>query len=84
MVTVSDQQSVRLLTLNDPQRRNPLSPALVQGLLAALDTAAQDPAIRAVVLTGTGPAFSAGGPTWNFSSRLPLPGQRLTMLIPSS
>ena len=60
MVTVSDQQSVRLLTLNDPQRRNPLSPALVQGLLAALDTAAQDPAIRAVVLTGTGPAFSAG------------------------
>jgi methylglutaconyl-CoA hydratase len=60
MVTVSDQQSVRLLTLNDPQRRNPLSPALVQGLLAALDTAAQDPAIRAVVLTGAGPAFSAG------------------------
>jgi methylglutaconyl-CoA hydratase len=32
----------------------------VQGLLAALDTAAQDPAIRAVVLTGAGPAFSAG------------------------
>jgi methylglutaconyl-CoA hydratase len=60
MVTVSDQQSVRLLTLDDPQRRNPLSPALVQGLLAALDTAAQDPAIRAVVLTGAGPAFSAG------------------------
>jgi len=60
MVTVSDLHSVRLLTLNDPQRRNPLSLALVKGLLAALDAAEQDPAIRAVVLTGAGPAFSAG------------------------
>ncbi|KZK16966.1 enoyl-CoA hydratase [Meiothermus taiwanensis] len=59
MIT-TDRQHIRLLTLNDPHRRNPLSPALVQDLLAALEAAAQDPAIRAVVLTGAGPAFSAG------------------------
>ncbi len=60
MITTNDQQNIRLLTLSDPQRRNPLSPALVRDLLAALESAAQDPAIRAVVLTGAGTAFSAG------------------------
>ncbi|GIW30805.1 MAG: enoyl-CoA hydratase [Meiothermus sp.] len=60
MIITTDHPHIRLLTLNDPQRRNPLSPALVQDLLAALEAAAQDPAIRAVVLTGAGPAFSAG------------------------
>lgn len=60
MIIAADHQNIRLLTLNDPQRRNPLSPALVQELLAALEAAAQNPAIRAVVLSGAGPAFSAG------------------------
>jgi len=60
MLTTTDLPGIRLLTLNDPQRRNPLSPALTKNLLAALDAAEQDPAIRAVVLTGAGPAFSAG------------------------
>lgn len=60
MIITADHHNIRLLTLNDPQRRNPLSPALVQELLAALEAAAQDPAIRAVVLSGAGSAFSAG------------------------
>ncbi|MCS7067503.1 MAG: enoyl-CoA hydratase/isomerase family protein [Meiothermus sp.] len=59
-VLASEVEGIRLLTLNDPQRRNPLSPGLVRGLLEALEAAEQDPATRAVVLTGAGPAFSAG------------------------
>lgn len=59
-VLTSDHECVRLLTLNDPTRRNPLSPALVKDLLEELDTAEQDQTIRAVVLTGAGQAFSAG------------------------
>ncbi|MCX7783998.1 MAG: enoyl-CoA hydratase/isomerase family protein, partial [Meiothermus sp.] len=59
-VTASDHNAIRLLTLNDPERRNPLSPRLVQDLLEELDTAEQDPTIRAVMLTGAGQAFSAG------------------------
>jgi methylglutaconyl-CoA hydratase len=51
---------IRLLTMNDPQRRNPLSPELVKALLDALDTAERDQTIRAVVLVGAGQAFSAG------------------------
>ncbi|GIW24176.1 enoyl-CoA hydratase/isomerase family protein [Meiothermus sp.] len=60
LVIPSDHHDIRLLTLNDPQKRNPLSPALVEHLLAALEVAEQDPGIRGVVLTGSGQAFSAG------------------------
>ncbi len=59
-VTASDHMGIRLLTMNDPQRRNPLSPELVKALLDALDTAERDQTIRAVVLVGAGQAFSAG------------------------
>jgi methylglutaconyl-CoA hydratase len=49
-----------VLTLNDPERANPLSAAMVDALTAALERAAAAPAIRAVVLTGAGRHFSAG------------------------
>nr|WP_255701708.1 enoyl-CoA hydratase [Bordetella sp. LUAb4] len=50
-----------VLTLNRPQRRNALSPALYAALLTALRTAADDDGVGAVVLTGAGSAFCAGG-----------------------
>ncbi|WP_234553317.1 enoyl-CoA hydratase/isomerase family protein [Thermus caliditerrae] len=46
--------------LNDPERRNPLSPEMVEGLMAALEEAEKDPEARALVLSGRGKAFSAG------------------------
>jgi enoyl-CoA hydratase len=51
---------VRILTLNDPDRRNALSPALQAELGAAVDSIRDDPAARVLVVTGNGPAFSAG------------------------
>ncbi len=57
---VEQRGRVRILTLNDPDRANPLSPALVEALTAALVEARDDPAVRAVVLTGAGRHFSAG------------------------
>jgi methylglutaconyl-CoA hydratase len=48
------------ITLNAPASRNALSGAMIEGLAAALDRALADPAVRVVVLTGTGPAFCAG------------------------
>lgn len=51
-----------VLTLNRPQRRNALSPGLVDDLLAALAAADADPSVRLVMLTGSGDkAFCAGG-----------------------
>ena len=59
-VQTHDHDGIRVLTLSDPERRNPLSPAMVTGLIQALDIAEKDGAVKALVLTGSGTAFSAG------------------------
>lgn len=51
---------VRILTLNDPDRRNALSPALQAELGAAVDAVRDDDTARVLVVAGNGPAFSAG------------------------
>ena len=48
------------LTLNRPARRNALSLELMLELLEALDRASAADGVRAIVLAGAGPAFSAG------------------------
>lgn len=54
------------LTLDDAPTRNALSPEMVQELKAALDAAAADAGVRAVVLRGAGGFFCAGGSVGNF------------------
>jgi 2-(1,2-epoxy-1,2-dihydrophenyl)acetyl-CoA isomerase len=49
------------LQFNDPARLNPLSEALVESALRALDDVETDDTVRALVLSGSGRAFSAGG-----------------------
>jgi len=49
------------LTLNRPEARNALSPEITSALIHALEQAQRDPAVRAVVITGAGRAFCAGG-----------------------
>lgn len=53
--------SVRVLSLNRPDRYNALSRSLCESLVQALGEVAIDPAVRCVVLTGLGRAFCAGG-----------------------
>ena len=48
------------LTLNQPEKRNPLSAAMVSALRQALSQAEADPDVKIVVLTGQGSAFCAG------------------------
>ena len=49
------------LTLNRPERRNAIGPAMVNELLYALDDAFADNQTRCVVITGAGTTFCAGG-----------------------
>lgn len=50
------------LTLNMPALRNPISdPAMIDALVDAVTSADADMATRAIILTGTGTAFSSGG-----------------------
>ena len=60
MLSSSLAGPVLTLTLDRPDKRNALSADLVGALVAALEEAGGDPAIRVVVLTGSGRAFSAG------------------------
>ena len=55
-----DLGRIAILTLNRPQARNSLSEAMLESLRDALSAIARDRAVRAVVLTAQGPAFSAG------------------------
>jgi len=50
-----------VVTLDDPDKLNVLSAPLVVQLRSALEDLVSDRAIRAIVLTGSDPAFSAGG-----------------------
>ncbi len=51
---------VAWLRLNRPQKRNAIDRPLRNALLAAIHEVGEDPAIRAAVITGNGPAFSSG------------------------
>lgn len=54
------------LTMNEPERRNPLTGnSAVPDFLAAIDRIHEDPNVRAVILTGAGSAFSSGGDVRN-------------------
>ncbi|WP_028061329.1 enoyl-CoA hydratase/isomerase family protein [Candidatus Solirubrobacter pratensis] len=60
LVIAEDRGAVRHVILNRPQKRNAFDAALVQATGAALRDAADDPAVRVVVLRGAGKVFSAG------------------------
>ncbi|GAA2354875.1 enoyl-CoA hydratase-related protein [Dactylosporangium salmoneum] len=60
LVTTETRRGVATLTLDSPTNRNALSTALIEELLAALAAAEADDAVRAVVLTHTGPVFCSG------------------------
>lgn len=58
-VVRTDDRAV--VTLDEPDRLNVLSAPLVRQLRRVLEDLAADSAVRAVVLTGADPGFSAGG-----------------------
>jgi 2-(1,2-epoxy-1,2-dihydrophenyl)acetyl-CoA isomerase len=61
LVLVERNGAHAIVTLNEPDRLNPLSAALTVRLHDVLAGLAADEALRAIVLTGADPAFSAGG-----------------------
>jgi enoyl-CoA hydratase/carnithine racemase len=59
ILVVQDGVTARV-TLNRPEKRNALSLELMEELIAALETVGADAEVRAIVIDGAGPAFSAG------------------------
>ncbi|MFI4936041.1 MAG: enoyl-CoA hydratase [Caulobacterales bacterium] len=61
-------EGVATLTMNRPEARNALSGPMGAALAEAVQRLGADPKVRAVVLTGAGGAFCAGGDVKGFAS----------------
>lgn len=61
LVETARQDAVCTITLNDPERLNPLSEGLGLALRAAIAAAGRDTSVRCILLTGNGRGFCAGG-----------------------
>ncbi|MDB5095422.1 MAG: short chain enoyl-CoA hydratase [Candidatus Eremiobacteraeota bacterium] len=57
---VEESDGTAVVTLNRPEKRNALSLDVMRELLAAFEAIGADRSIKAVILRGLGPAFSAG------------------------
>lgn len=59
---IEQDGTILTVTLNQPERRNPISDqAMVDALCEAMAEADADMGVRVVILTGAGTAFSSGG-----------------------
>ncbi len=60
LITTIDSRGIARLTMNRPELRNAFHEALISDICESIGRFQSDPAIRAIVLTGAGKAFSAG------------------------
>ena len=60
-ILVEQRGRVGLVTLNRPEALNALDKATMEQLVAAVTAMDADPGVGAVVITGSGKAFAAGG-----------------------
>ncbi|MDR1835056.1 MAG: enoyl-CoA hydratase/isomerase family protein [Fusobacteriaceae bacterium] len=61
LVLYTKEGSIATVVMNSPKTMNALEEGLVEGLIESLGQAADDPQVGAVILTGVGKAFCAGG-----------------------
>jgi 2-(1,2-epoxy-1,2-dihydrophenyl)acetyl-CoA isomerase len=59
-ILVGHAGGITTVTFNRPQKKNAITPQLLDELDAALDSAVRDPAVRVLVLTGAAGDFSSG------------------------
>jgi 2-(1,2-epoxy-1,2-dihydrophenyl)acetyl-CoA isomerase len=83
MVKTEMFEEVAVLTLQRPQALNALDPALLGALLLAIEDAVNSRSAQAIVLTGAGRAFSAGGDVRWFDAQAVEGPDRLAQAIPA-
>lgn len=72
-IALQIEDGIAILTLNRPDVRNAVDDDMRGQLMAALDRVARDDAVRALVLTGAGKAFCAGGDIRAMQQRMQAP-----------
>jgi enoyl-CoA hydratase len=84
VVLTERRGNVLVVSLNRPGQRNALNFAMRQALRAAFDEFERDTELRCAVLTGTGPAFCAGGDLKEMASAgLQIPTEEWGLLLGS-
>lgn len=68
-VLYEQEGGVVLLTLNEPETRNAISPEIVQGIVDSCRRANEDMSVSCMVITGAGKSFSSGGNVKNMRDR---------------
>src|ERR1700749_5053812 len=77
MVSDIDECGVVWVTLNRPEKKNALSITLRDEVSNAFDELGADPTVRVIVITGSGPVFSAGFDLVEFADSDPAFEERL-------
>lgn len=72
-IKLQSERGVATLTLNRPEKRNAISDPMRGELIHALESVAQDRAVKALVLTGAGKGFCAGGDISGMQRRMDAP-----------
>lgn len=79
-IAVSDQGAIRRITVNRPEKLNALNAATLEALTQAFEQAANDAAVRVVVLTGAGQkAFVAGADIAEMADLRPTEGRDFSL-----
>ena len=73
LIDLAVQSGIATLTFNRPDKRNAMSDDMRTEFIDALESVAADKAIRALVLTGAGKGFSAGGDIAGMERRMQAP-----------
>jgi len=71
LVTSVTKNGVATITMNRPDKKNALTLAMYDGIVDAMAAAEADTAVRVVVLTGAGDAFTAGNDLVDFMQNPP-------------
>jgi len=74
-IAIHDAEGVRTIAWNRPEKKNALTRAMYSAAAEAINSAQSDPAIKVVMLTGEGEAFTAGNDLNDFMMHPPVEGE---------
>ncbi|ARU88903.1 enoyl-CoA hydratase/isomerase family protein [Pseudomonas sp. M30-35] len=70
LIEYKQENGIAILTLNRPEKRNAMSDAMRAELVEMLISVRKNPGIRALIITGSGKGFCAGGDIAGMKSRM--------------
>ena len=73
-IRIEDDEHIRTITLNRPEKLNSINLKMATELNQAVNNAANDKAVQCLIITGEGRAFSSGGDVNEMGDHLPKAG----------